>query len=256
MFTHTRHQALLGLLARRQRLSNANLLQALRCSPATLRRDLTDLEADGRLVRFHGGAAHPLSLRAETTLEQRSREARAEKRTMAKAAAALVAPRQTVFLDAGTSCLEVGRLLMSRRDLVLVTGSVAFAHEARAAEARVLCLGGELRGVSGALVGSLALSWLDNLRADIAFLGASGLDEDGASTTELSECEVKQALIRRARKRVLVADARKWDRPAAVRFARWRDLETWVTSAAVPAKVARRIGGLGPRVIVTRGAAT
>jgi DeoR/GlpR family transcriptional regulator of sugar metabolism len=250
MFAHDRHRALLGLLERKRRVSIDALGRALRCSPATLRRDLADLEADGSLVRFHGGAAHPSYLRGEPTLEQRSRRAVGDKRGMADAAAAQVLGRQTVFLDAGTSCLEVGRALMARSDLTIIANSIAFAEAARGAAARVICTGGELRGVTGALVGGLALSWLDHLRADIAFVGASGLDETGASTTELSECQVKQALIRHATRRVLVADGGKWAKPAAVRFAPWSDFTSWITSATTPAAAIRKVKAAGPEVIV------
>jgi DeoR/GlpR family transcriptional regulator of sugar metabolism len=253
MFTHERRRALLDLLERKRRVTNGELLRALRVSPATLRRDLADLEAGGRLVRFHGGAAHPLYLRAEPSLEQRSRRAVGEKRAMAEAAAGLVPPQQTVLLDAGTSCLEVGRLLMERSDLTIVCNSVAFAEAARAgAAARVICLGGELRPVSSALVGALALAWLDNVRADVAFLGASGLAEDGASTTELSEGAVKQAMLARAARKILVADAGKWGRPSLVRFGAWAAFDAWVTSAEISATATRAVSALGPEVIVAR----
>jgi DeoR/GlpR family transcriptional regulator of sugar metabolism len=250
MFAHNRHRALLGLLERKRRVSIAALVRALRCSPATLRRDLADLEASGSLVRFHGGAAHPAYLRGELSLEQRSRRAPGDKRAMAEAAAALVPARQTVFLDAGTSCLEVGRALMVRSDLTIIANSIAFAEAARGSAARVICTGGELRGVTGALVGALALSWLDHLRADVAFIGASGLDESGASTTELSECQVKQALVRHASRRVLVADGGKWAKPAAVRFAPWSDFTSWITSAGTPAGAIRKVKAAGLDVIV------
>jgi DeoR/GlpR family transcriptional regulator of sugar metabolism len=249
MFTQERHRALLALLERRRRLSNDELLRALRVSPATLRRDLAELEAGRHLVRFHGGAAHPLYLRSEPSFEQRRGEAVAAKRAMAERAAALVPAQHTVFLDAGTSCLAVGRALMARRDLTLIVNSIAFAHEAREAAARILCTGGELRGVTSALVGGLALSWLEHLRADIAFLGASGLDDEGPSTTELNEGAVKQALVRRARRRILVADAAKWNRPAAVRFCAWSALDVWITTDGVPPAALRRIGRQGPRVL-------
>jgi DeoR/GlpR family transcriptional regulator of sugar metabolism len=253
MFTQERHRALLALLEQRRRASNDELVRALRTSPATLRRDLAELEAAGAIVRFHGGAAHPAYLHGEPTFEQRSREAMAEKRAMAAAVAELIPAQQTVFLDAGTSCLEVGRALMTRSDLVLIANSIAFAHAARDAAAKVIVVGGELRGVTSALVGGLAQAWLEQLRADVAVIGASGLDDDGPSTTELGESAVKQALVRRASRRILVADGAKWGHPAAVRFAAWADFETWVTAGDVPREAIQRSSARGVQVVRARG---
>lgn len=252
MFTHERHEALLELLERRRRLPIGDLLRALRCSPATLRRDLADLERDGRLVRFHGGAAHPLYLRGEASLEQRSREQIADKRAMGRLAADLVAADATVFIDAGTSCLEAGRNVLARRDVTIVTNSLALAEAARAGNARVLCLGGEVRGVTGALVGALSQSWVDHLNLDVALLGASGLSEDGPSTTELGESAIKQAVLRRARRAILLADGGKWGRPAPVRFAPWSAFARLVTTGDLPPAAARKIGRLGPRVALAK----
>jgi DeoR/GlpR family transcriptional regulator of sugar metabolism len=234
MFTKERQQKLVKLLERRRRLSNGQLGRALGVSPATLRRDLAELEDARLLVRFHGGAAHPAYLRGEPSFDEKARTFTAEKRAIGERAVAFAPPGATVFLDAGTTCLEVGRALLPRRDLTLVANSIAFAQIAREAAARVICLGGEVRGVSGALVGSLALSWLSHLRADVAFIGASGIDAEGASTTELSEAEVKQGLLARARRGVLCADASKWSAPSTVRFAAWSDLDAWITSADLP----------------------
>jgi DeoR family fructose operon transcriptional repressor len=139
---------------------------------------------------------------------------------------------------------------MTRKNLTLICNSIAFAEIARSGAARVLCVGGELRGLTSALVGAMALSWLENLRADWAFVGATGLSEEGASTTELSESAIKQALLARATHGVLVADASKWGKPAAVRFAPWSAFTAWVPGDKVPAAVSRALAKVrGPRIV-------
>ena len=250
MDTKHRQDALMELLEQRGRLSSAALMEALEVSSATLRRDLAELETEGKLIRFHGGAAHLNTLLGEPTFEEKSRAAMIEKRAVAAAAADLVLPNNTVFLDAGTTCLEVGRILMLREDLTLIGNSIAFVHLARQAAARIICVGGEVRGVSGALVGALALSWLGHLRADIAFVGASGLTLEGPSTTELFEAETKQALIRHATVRVLVSDASKWGHTSNVRFAAWNDFSTWITAGDLPRQAIRHVQTAGVRVTV------
>lgn len=248
MIPNKRQDALVGLLETRQRLSNAEFMRALKVSAATLRRDLADLEAAGLVVRFHGGAAHPSVFAAEPSFEEKSQSATAEKRAIGAAAAALVPAHATVFLDAGTTCLEVGRRLMERADLTLIGNSIAFAHLARGAAARIVCVGGELRGISGALVGSLALTWLSHLRADVAFVGASGVTAKGPSTTELFEAEIKQALIAQSALRVLVADTSKWGHASTVCFAEWPAFSTWITAGDLPRQASRQVQNAGTTV--------
>jgi DeoR/GlpR family transcriptional regulator of sugar metabolism len=90
--------------------------------------------------------------------------------------------------------------------------------------------------VSGALVGTLAIDALFQLRADIALIGASGLHTtDGASTTELLETGIKREWIRRAKHAFLLADATKWQQNAAIRFADWNEFSGLFTDKAPPA---------------------
>lgn len=256
MFTAERQRALLDLLERKRRMSNGALEKALRISPATLRRDLTELEAEQKVVRFHGGAAHPAYLTGEPSLEEKSQSSRAEKQAIAAAAVALVEARSTIFLDAGTTCLEIGRALIGRQDLTIIANSIAFAQLAREGAARVICLGGEVRGVTAALVGPLALAWVSQLNARLAFIGSSGLASDGPSTTELSEAAIKQEMITRAGAAVLVADASKWNSPSVVRIAPWSAFSHFISDSRLSHNAAADVSSRGPRVIRAKIPAT
>ncbi|MEX0744040.1 MAG: hypothetical protein WD118_00450, partial [Phycisphaeraceae bacterium] len=160
--------------------------------------------------------------------ERRRRDHVTAKQNIARAAASLVPANATVFIDAGTTCLLAARELMQRDDVRIFTNSVSVLAAATGTSATVAGIGGELRSATQAMVGSLALRWLEQLRFDIALLGASGTDETGLSTTELTEAAVKQAVIDASGKTLLLADAGKWARPATVRFASWDRVDRWV----------------------------
>lgn len=245
MFAQERQRAIESILRQQGRLTVQELARRLGASEITVRRDLRLLESAGKVIRAHGGALHPDFLDDEHGFARKSVEAVAAKVALARAVAAELPDRGQVFLDAGTTCLEVGRQILDRRRLTVVTNSIPLLQLGAGAQARVVSVGGEVRGVSLALVGGLGLRWVDGLRFDVAVLAASGLDvQDGASTTELSEANMKQAAIRRARKRILVSHAAKWNKPAAVAFAPWDDFEVLVTdavpSAAEKATLRRR----------------
>jgi DeoR family fructose operon transcriptional repressor len=250
MNDHERRRAILDWLARKPKLGVLEIIGRLKASPATVRRDLRRLESRGEIVRTHGGVMHPHYLAGEPSFEQRQQRASAAKAAIADRAAREVPDNATVFVDGGSTTLALGQRLLAREDLTVVTHSVPLLHAARTKKARVVGIGGELREISGVLVGALPLAWLAHLRFDVAFLGASGLSrEDGASTTELSEAAVKQAVMSRAARSVLLCDLGKWERPAAVRFAAWRDFDAWITDRLPPPAERRPIARGGLRVM-------
>jgi DeoR family fructose operon transcriptional repressor len=232
MIAQERFQSIGELLASRQKMTVHELQAALGVSPATLRRDLAEMEEAGKVIRVRGAVVHPTYFRGEPSLAQKSRDNATAKRAIAKIAAEMVPLQSTVFVDSGTTCLEVGRLLLARRDLTIVTNSIPLCSRVHEGEdaAKMIVIGGEVRPISGAMVGALALSWLEKLRADWCFVGASGLCiNEGASTTELGEAAVKQAFLGRSKNKVLLADGRKWQQPATVNFAGWSEFDYWIT---------------------------
>jgi DeoR/GlpR family transcriptional regulator of sugar metabolism len=131
----------------------------------------------------------------------------------------------------------------------LITHSVALLEAAFHGEASILCLGGELRKVSGALTGGNALNSLAMVHADLAFIGASGVDPaEGCSTTELSEAEMKKALLARASRKVLLADQTKWRNPSTIRFAAWSNFQDWITDQAPARKETSVVTQAGVRI--------
>ena len=230
MFAQERHHEIKELVRKHRRMNFVDLQRRLKVSPATLRRDLTELEQAREIIRVHGGVLDPGYVRSEISFNERLLRNRTAKKAIAAAAARLVVPGASVFIDAGSTCLEVGKALLGRKDIRLLTHSLALLEAAFHGEAPILGLGGELRKVSGAFIGGAALGALTLIHADIAFVGASGLDpEQGCTTTELSEAEMKKAILSKASRKILLADHTKWRKPSTVRFAEWADLDDWIT---------------------------
>lgn len=249
MFAHERHAAIADLVGKKKRLTVTALQKTLRISSATLRRDLAEMEQKGLVVRVHGGVMHPQALRGEPSFLRKSHECMESKRAIAKAACSLVPDGASVFLDSGTTCLEIGRALLARSGLTLMTNSVPLIHEAFVAGVPILSTGGELRTLSGALTGAVALEWLEHLQADWAFVGASGIDPEAVATTELGEAAVKRLFLRKARHAVLAADGMKWNQTAPVRFAIWQNFEYWLTSDDVTVADTSPLNATGCKVV-------
>jgi DeoR family transcriptional regulator, fructose operon transcriptional repressor len=234
MLAPERHRQILRILGERGRVTAAEICSRLGISAATARRDVTELSGAGLAMRTRGALLpHDFSL-VEPPYHRKSERAVTAKVRIGRAAAALVPEVGTVFVDAGTTCLEVGRALLELPGLRIYTNSVPLLALAGDARATVSAIGGEVRPVSLALTGGLAQGWLENLRFDVAVVGASGLDaESGASTTEVAEAAVKTEALRRARRRILVAHSEKWGRPSALRYAPWGAFTDVVTDRAL-----------------------
>lgn len=246
MFTPERQNEIKRIVRKHRRIRFAMLQRLVKASPATLRRDLAELEDRGDVIRVHGGVLDPCYVRTEVPFDERIVRNHSAKKAIALVAAELVPPGSTVLVDAGTTCLEAGKVLLARKDVRIVTHSVALVQAGSRGEAQVLCLGGELRKVSGALTGAAALGTLNLLRADIALVGASGLDpENGCSTTELTEAQMKQALISRTTRKILLADFGKWRNPSTIQFAGWTDFNDWVTDKLPEHSEVKRLRSAG-----------
>jgi DeoR family fructose operon transcriptional repressor len=228
MFAQERHNSIRKIVREKQRLNFAELQNLVRVSPATLRRDLSELERAGDLIRVHGGVLDPLYARTEISFDERQQRLNAEKKFIAAKANELIPAGSSVFVDAGSTCLEAGKLLMRRADIRLITHSVALVAACSHAEASIICIGGELRKVSGALVGGTAINTFANLQFDFALIGATGLNSEGCWTTEFTETEIKKNIITRAKRRLVLADHTKWQAPGTVLFSRWDDINDWV----------------------------
>ena len=228
MFAQERHNSIRKVVRERQRLSFAELQKLFSISPATLRRDLSELENSGDLIRVHGGVLDPLYARSEISFDERQQRHNTEKKSIATKANELIPAGSSVFVDAGSTCLEAGKLLMRRADIRLITHSIALVASCSHAEASIICIGGELRKVSGALVGGAALNAFANLQFDFALIGATGLNAEGCWTTEFTETEIKKSIITRARRRIVLADQSKWQAPGTVLFSAWENINDWV----------------------------
>ncbi len=236
MIAPERREKILSILTKRKRVGAMELQNLTGASPATLRRDLDFLEGQDLVVRIHGAVLHPSVASAEPNLLQKSRSAVEAKRKIATLAAGLVRSGTTVFVDSGTTCMEAARLLRTRSDLTIITNSLPVIAGHEQFHAKLIVIGGERRSVSGALVGCLASAGMSGIKADLALIGASGLDPaSGPGTTELLERDIKRAWIKNARRTVLLCDAGKWASASAMGFAPWGDISDFVTDHKPPA---------------------
>jgi DeoR/GlpR family transcriptional regulator of sugar metabolism len=209
-----RHQRILDAVQQAGELGVGQLAELTGTSEMTVRRDLEQLADQGMLERFRGGA-RSITLRGEAPpFALRMRESREAKRRIAEAVVDLIADGEAVVIDSGTTCLEIARLLITRR-LTVTPLSLHTANAlAGAPQLRLLLPGGEPRTEELALTGPLAEASLAALRFDTAILGCCGLTAAGLTTYDLADAATKRAIIASAHRIIAVADPTKLTRTA------------------------------------------
>jgi DeoR/GlpR family transcriptional regulator of sugar metabolism len=235
--TH-RQQAILDLVLSRD-ANVAQLSAALGVSEATVRRDLTQLAKERRIVRTYGGATSLVGHHEpEASLEERKATQGQQKEAIAQAAARHVNEGDTVLLDGGTTCAALARHLCQHQDLHVVTNNLlAVAALANAPGVRITLLGGELRASSMSTLGPLAELALGRLSVDLAFLGADGVvAEFGLCEASAEQAYLKDCIIGRAAHVLVLADADKLGRARQQHWTpltrEWRLITTTLADAA------------------------
>jgi DeoR family fructose operon transcriptional repressor len=251
MYAPERQQAILGRARSDGRVDVNSLAEAFDVTAETIRRDLTGLERRGVLRRVHGGAIPVERLSMELPVNQRFDLNAVEKERIAKAAIEQLPDGGSIIIDAGTTTVRFAEMLPLDRQLIVVTHALPVA--ALLAERSNLTLhmvGGQVRPGTLAAVGSWAERDLASVIADVAFVGTNGITPGrGLSTPDLAEAAVKRALIRSARRTVVLADHSKFGRDEFAHVADLADIDTIITDSEVEEEMAREIEQAGPEVI-------
>ncbi|MFL6335875.1 MAG: DeoR/GlpR family DNA-binding transcription regulator [Pyrinomonadaceae bacterium] len=211
-----RAQVILQHLLRAGKVSVGPLAKRLKVSTATIRRDLTELEGRGLLRRSHGGAVpiqQPLyePFRHTSNYQEQESHRSAEKRRIGLVAAELVADGELLAIGAGTTATQVARSISLHRGLTVLTNAINVAMElSHRDDLKVIVTGGFLSGDWFALVGPGAIQSVGEIFADKVFIGVDGIHhEHGLTTNYPDQATIHRAMMRQARRKIVVADHRK-----------------------------------------------
>jgi DeoR family fructose operon transcriptional repressor len=250
-FAPERRERLRRIVQTRRSVRVEELKDELGVSLATIRRDLDELEDQGDLRRVHGGAVTVGERPIEAHFDTKAAVHEVEKRRIAERALDLVGENETIYVDSGSTCLELARLLAGRDDLTVVTNSVPAIVALSGGGPRVIVIGGELRPLSQAIVGPLSLPLIETLYVDRAFMGTFSLSLDaGLTTTDPGEAFTKGQVLDRAREVVLLADSSKLGTRALAHAGRLDEIDILVTDVEPDASTSEELDLADVRVLV------
>jgi DeoR family transcriptional regulator, aga operon transcriptional repressor len=215
-----RRQHILSLIQNDGRVLVGDLSRNLGISQITIRKDLEYLQSKGLVQRTHGGALRiQSSALFDPSLQEKQKQHSQEKQRIAEAAAKMVEDSQCVMLDSGTTTTAIAHELRRFSQLTVITNAVNIAAELASTNLEVILIGGSLRKNSFSLVGPLAEDVLEEMHADILFLGVDGFDpEVGLTTPNFLESRVNRAMVKASRRVVAVCDSTKFNRRSLSRI--------------------------------------
>jgi DeoR family fructose operon transcriptional repressor len=219
------------------RMSTDQLAQELDVSRETVRRDILQLEAQGTLRRVHGGVV-ATALQLEPPFVERQRIRAREKRAIAHAVLPLLTSGQTLLLDAGSTTGILADAIATVAGLTVITNSISIALKLTAAKpsrprpgSEIILLGGQPHGEVQATYGVATVNDIARYHADVAILSPVGLSAaHGATSYEHHEVAVAQAMMRQAKRLVIIADHSKIGVTSRVTYAPATQIDTIVTN--------------------------
>jgi len=252
MIPDQRRELMLRQLRKHQVLSVHQLMEMFDCSHMTVRRDIALLEQSGRAYSVTGGVRIASQVHSEPSHQSKAVVELPHKQAMAILAASLLHPEMTVYLDAGTSTLEIVPYIVALAGMTVVTNDFGVVNAlADATHVDVIHTGGLLDHPNRSCVGGLAAATLRQLATDVAFMSTSSWDlQRGTTTPSALKVEVKQAAMQSASRTVLLTTSTKYGTFGMYKVAGLEQFDTIISDDRLAHGAADSIRGLGVELML------
>ena len=229
-----REKSILEYLQEHKEASVAELCRALFVSEPTMRRDLSVLNAEGRIIRTYGGASYKSAPGENLPHAFREREHSDAKAVIGKKCLSLIRDGDTVMTDASSTALALLRVIDEKSSIVVVTNNAKAPLSLSETQVRTFVTGGELAPNTYAYVGSHAEDYLRSFYADICFFSVRTLTAEGELTDNaIAENAVRRVMLARSKKKVLLLDSKKIGEPCISTLCHLTDIDYVVSETDI-----------------------
>lgn len=221
-----RQEKIIDIVNKRGSVKVDYLANSLGVSMMTIRRDLEMLDKEGKVDRIYGGAISKdeVPYKKKITTEQK------KKFEIAKEAFKYVKEGDAIYLDAGTTTLEIAKLIMRIPKLTVTTNDLEIARLLIDSDVSLTICGGSIQKSTGSVIGQFSNQMLDSLRFDVAFLGAMTIDQDyNVLTPTIDKASMKRIVCKNSRRTYLVVDQTKFDKEAFIKINHLSDYTAVIT---------------------------
>ncbi|MCC2825411.1 DeoR/GlpR family DNA-binding transcription regulator [Faecalicatena orotica] len=233
-----RRQEILALINKEGNMRAADLAEHFHVTSETIRKDLIYLN-NKRLLKKGHGSAHTISETVEFSVEQRLLENSSVKIAIAQKALEYLSECSVIFIDAGSTLMELAKRMPALPQLVIITNSFSVVQALQHTGNTIYFVGGEVNAITQSTSGLWANNELSSLRIDIAFLGTSGFQSHtGPCTKIFSDAPFKKDVVKNSNKIIVLADHTKFSSNASMQFAEWTDVDLLISDNNVTPELA------------------
>ncbi|URZ86853.1 DeoR/GlpR family DNA-binding transcription regulator [Floricoccus penangensis] len=225
------------------------LVKAFDTSPATIRRDLVNLNKMGMIHREFG-KVKAVQTSPEDYNNDKNQKIEDIKNELAKIAANFIEEDSTIFINSSSAAGKVAKYLKNKR-VNIVTNNIKVAFKEHHPQSTIVLTGGEVRLPKEALIGSYTVDFIDKIKSDIAVIGCYGLSiENGLTTPILAEAKINNLMVKNATKKVIaIADYRKLGNVANFKSAEATEVDYLITDSFADRKIIADLEKIGVTVI-------
>ncbi len=220
MLTEERKSIITAKVEEKGSITVSELVEELNTSESTIRRDLAQLDRDGRLLKVHGGAVKIGSaiMLSEPHVSDKEKLFSSEKSKIGKYAASLICKGDFVFIDAGTTTKKMLKYI-TEKEATYVTNGFNHAFFLSKLGFKVILTGGEVKYSTEAIIGVDCVETLKKYNFTKCFIGTNGIAENQGFTTHTTdEAIIKKTVIKQSFKCFILADHSKFNKIAAITF--------------------------------------
>lgn len=252
MTKEERHSEIMDNLLKQGSIQVTELANNLQVSSVTIRKDLTNLEKEGKLYRSHGRAILINPFTNNRTVTEKEKLNMDEKQLIGIEAAKLITPNDSIVLASGTTIHALARNIHPESRLTVVTASLQAAEVlAPLDNVELIQLGGMVRHTSLSVVGKYAEMILSGFSFSKLYLGVDGIDlEFGISTTDMREAEINRTMMQTAQKTIVLADSTKFGRRGFAKICNIEDIDMIITDNRLPEPIRQQVEAMGIDLVI------
>lgn len=226
---------ILSILENKKSVTVEYLAKKIYTSPSTIRRDLTTLETQGYVRRFHGGATITNYPTANLPIERRVGDMAEQKRAIGLVASQLVNSGDTIFLDSSSTASAMIPFLSKHRNLKIITNSLLSLQQLQQMNFEVYSVGGQLYHNSNAFVGQFAIETLSRFHIDKMFFSTASMAPDGTLyNTNEPENTMRSCALKNSDQTYFLLDNSKIGTYSMIQLCHLRDLTGVISDANLP----------------------
>ncbi|MHC4884802.1 MAG: DeoR/GlpR family DNA-binding transcription regulator [Planctomycetota bacterium] len=248
-----RQQAIMEQLSQEGRLTVEELAERFSVTPMTVRRDLTAMEEEGLITRTHGGCVLRSPFVPELSFTEKDAQAKQQKRAIAEAVVSSLQGSESLYLDTGTTAVQVAELLPTGKHFSVFTNNLLVAMTLFGRdEVSVTVFGGSFGRKSPDLTGEMALAQLKRFRFELAIVGADALAVESGElfAADTPSAEISRLAQEQAGRTVIALDSSKLDKTSLVSIRTLQPGDTVVTDGGMSSEQRNGLEAHGAKVVV------